>query len=222
MWCILWIAWLAYNIVHIVRLVDVVDNSAAAVGRTASNGTQWQLTWLWTYAPCGGLLVFTYLVRLIRHNGTIVWWIESRVALGIVDHSLGYVWCSQLWRQLRVVLAAAAGVVRLVMLAVAAVQRIVVDDVVAADAIDGVGVAAWSIRGYLIGISAHCGGHLGAWSRQYAITQCNILQFLIDVHIAGHCLGGADSGHQLHIVIQRAIALVDLGATRIVTSITNR
>lgn len=90
-WCILRITWLAYNIVHIVRLVDVVDNSAAAVGRTAS-GTQWQLTWLWANAPCGGLLVLTNLVRLIGHNGTIVWWIKSRVALGIVDHSLGDVW----------------------------------------------------------------------------------------------------------------------------------
>lgn len=121
-------------------------------------------------------------------------------------------------RQLRIVLAAAAGVVRLVMLAVAAAERVVV---VAADAIDGAGVAAGPIRGYLIGISAHCGGHLGAWGRQNAITQSNILQLLVDVHIAGHRLGGAHSGHQLHIVIQRAIALIDLGAARVVATITH-
>lgn len=91
--------------------------------------------------------------------------IESRITLSVVNHRLGDI--RRPWRQLCVILAA---VVRLVVFAVAAAQRVVV-----AVAIDGIGGATGPIRGYLIGVGAHCGGHLGARCGQNPIAQGDVL-----------------------------------------------
>lgn len=100
------------------------------------------------------------------------------------------------------------------MVFVAAAQRIVVGG-----AIDGAGGAAGTSRRYLIGVGAHRGGHLSARHRQDAIAQCNVLQLFVNVNIAGQRLSGADGArHQLHIVVDRAIALIDFGLARILTT----
>lgn len=195
---------------HVVGLVYVVDNGAVTgVGRTATGadcGSQRQLTWLRAQAARGRLLVLPNLVRLVAHQRAIVRFVQCRVALRVIDNCLGHM----RRRQLCIVLAR----VECFVVLIAAAQCIVV----AARPIDGAGGATGTSRWYFIGVGAHSGGHLGARCGQYAVAQRNVLQLLVNVHTVGHRLRTVHAWHQLHIVVERAIALVDFGLTRVVTT----
>lgn len=210
---LLW--WQLVDCVDVIRLVDVVDDRTIARWSSRRTRSQRQLTRLWTHAASGGLLVLSDLVRLVANHRTIAVPVQRGVALSVVNHRLWHM--ARLWvrngRQLREVLT---GVVAFVVL-VGAAQRIRV--VQRVGAVNGAGVAAGTSGRDLIGVGPHRGGHLGAWGRQDAIAQSDVLQLLVNGGAAGQSLMcAARCRQQLHIVVNGAIAFVDLRLALVVST----